>query len=216
MNVVRSLEKRLERLIDGVASRVFSGRLHPTELASRLAREADFARFHHRSGPATANRYVLHVNPRDLNIDPGELEETLTTEMSNYTAEEGLRVEGPITVRIEGDETVAPGSVKAHVEISPGEPPEWARLVAGDETYSIRHNRAVIGRSEECDVVLPHDDISREHALVYRHAATTYLVDLGSANGTFVDGHPVEAEKVEASVGSQIVLASHKFRLLAP
>ena len=216
MNVVRSLEKRLERLIDGVASRVFSGRLHPTELASRLAREADFARFHHRSGPATANRYVLHVNPRDLNVDPAELEETLTTEMANYIVEEGLRVEGPITVRIEGDETVSPGSVKSHVEISPGKPPAWARLVSGDETHLIRHNRAVIGRSEECDLVLSHDDISREHALIHRDASAVYIVDLGSANGTFIDGQPVSVEQVEVSFGSQIILASHQYRLLAP
>ena len=194
---------------------MFSGRLHPTELASRLAREADFARFHHRSGPATANRYVIHVNPRDLTIDPEELEKTLTVEIDAYTQEEGLRVEGPISVEIEGDETVSPGSVKAHVEISPGQPEPWARLVSGNDAYPIRHNRVIIGRQEDCDIVLPYDDISREHGLLYRNAGTIQIVDLGSANGTFVDGVPVSGEPVEASFGSQVTFASHQFRLLA-
>ena len=65
MSLARSLERRLERLFEGATGRVFSGRLHPSEMAGRIAREADLARYRHESGPATANRYVLTVSPED-------------------------------------------------------------------------------------------------------------------------------------------------------
>jgi len=122
VNVVRGLERRLEKLLDGVAGRVFSGRLHPSEIAGKLAREADFARFEHETGPATANAFIIFVNTRDLGVGTEELEESLTDEMTRYTTEEGLRLEGPITVSIDASDEVSPGNVICHVEVSPGPP----------------------------------------------------------------------------------------------
>jgi pSer/pThr/pTyr-binding forkhead associated (FHA) protein len=46
----------------------------------------------------------------------------------------------------------------------------------------------VIGRSSDADVHLSNDDVSRQHALLWREAGTTWLVDLGSSNGTSVNG----------------------------
>ena len=42
------------------------------------------------------------------------------------------------------------------------------------------------------------------------------VVDLGSANGTLIDGKTGGPEPAEASFGSQIVFSSHKYRLLGP
>ena len=75
---------------------MFSGRLHPAELAGKLAREADFARFDHAAGPATANLFVISIHPRDLTVEPPELEMMLSTELTDYVVEEGLRTAGPI------------------------------------------------------------------------------------------------------------------------
>ncbi len=46
----------------------------------------------------------------------------------------------------------------------------------------------VIGRDPSCDRVLPHPEISRRHARLVRTAAGLTLEDLGSTNGTFVNG----------------------------
>ncbi|HJQ78167.1 MAG TPA: FhaA domain-containing protein [Acidimicrobiia bacterium] len=213
MSVARSLERRLERLIEGVAGRVFSGRLHPSELAGKLAREADFARFDHPTGPATANHYLIQVNPRDLTLDPAELEEMLAEEMSRYTADEGLRLEGPTQVRIEASGAMAPGRATCTVEVVPGPPVPWASLVGRGETLAVGRNRAVIGRSADSDVVVPHDDVSRQHALIHRERGQVFLRDLGSANGTTVDGVRVGREPVVVEPGSTVTLAGHRYRL---
>ncbi len=214
VNVARGLERRLERLIEGVAGRLFSGRLHPSELASRLAREADFARFNHTAGPATANRFAIQINPRDLTVETNDLEEQLAAEISDYIAEEGLRVEGPIAVTITPDPTVVSGHLNFHVEVAPGPVPQWARLSGVEGEYPISHNRAIVGRDRDCDVVIDHDDISRQHLLVYREAGSVWIVDLDSANGTLIDGRHVTSAPAEVKAGSVITLSEHDFRLL--
>jgi hypothetical protein len=214
VSVARSLERRLERLIEGVAGRVFSGRLHPSELAGKLAREADFARFDHATGPATANLFVVQVNPGDLTVDPSKLERMLAAEMAAYTSEEGLRLEGPVKVRIEANSAATSGRANCHVEVLPGPPVVWAHLTAKNESFDIGRNRAVVGRSGEADSVVPHDDVSRRHALIYREHGQAWIVDLSSANGTTVDGVTVRDDPVQLHQGSVVSLASHKYRFV--
>lgn len=214
MSVARSLERRLESLIEGFAGRVFSGRLHPSELAGKLAREADFARFDHATGPATANLFVIQVNPRDLTVDPSRLEEMLAAEMTAYTAEEGLRLEGPVEIRIQSSDEATSGRADCHVEVKPGPPVVWAHLTWKNETLDIGRNRAIIGRSDQADTVAPHDDISRRHALLYREHGQSWIRDLSSSNGTTVDGARLGREAVHVHHGSIIGLASHRYRFV--
>ena len=212
MNVVRNLERRLERLLEGVAGRVFSGRIHPSELAGKLAREADFARFEHFTGPATANLFVIQVNPDDLSVESSKLEKMLAAEMAAYTTEEGLRLEGPVMVRVEPSARATSGHVNCHVEVVPGPPVVWATLSANGESLEIGRNRASIGRASDADLVVPHDDVSRRHALIYREHGQTWLRDLSSANGTFIDGERLGAQPGLVQNGSLVGLSEHRYR----
>ena len=216
MNVVRSLERRLERLLDGFIGRAFSGRLHPSEIAGRLAREADFARFDHRTGPATANAFTLTVNPSDLHDDRGDLEESLAREMMSYAAEQGLRLEGPTTVSIDIDDRMPPGQMGCHVEIVPGPPTPWARLVSENEAHSIGRNRVLIGRSPDADLIIDHDDVSRDHAVIWREGGVVFIRDLGSSNGTFVEGMRIGSDPVTIEHGSSLGISEHGYRFLGP
>lgn len=214
MNVVRNLEKRLERLLEGVVGRAFSGRLHPSEIASRLAREADFARFDHPSGPATANSFTLTFNPSALTTDPRQLEESLAAEMAAYAARQGLRVEGPTTVSIKTSDSVAPGSLVCHAEVVPGPLAPWARLVSASESLAVGRNRVTIGRGADMDLVLVADDVSRRHAVLWREGDKVFVQDVGSSNGTSVDGIAIGTEPAQLEHGSVLGLSQHTFRFL--
>jgi len=50
-----------------------------------------------------------------------------------------------------------------------------------------------VGRSTHCDFVLPHSTVSRRHAELRVAAMQVEVVDLGSRNGTFVNGTRIEA-----------------------
>jgi class 3 adenylate cyclase len=73
-------------------------------------------------------------------------------------------------------------------------------------------HRTVIGRSQDSEVALPNDLlVSRTHAVIEQYAAGWVVRDLGAANGTFVNGVRVVAERVlhpgdEIRVGDSILI----------
>lgn len=56
-------------------------------------------------------------------------------------------------------------------------------------------NEAVIGRSADCEWVIPSGAVSRRHAIVRRIAGEVTIEDLGSSNGTFVNGERLAAAR---------------------
>jgi hypothetical protein len=69
-----------------------------------------------------------------------------------------------------------------------------------------------IGRSVECDCVVVEPSISRRHAELRRAGEHWLLRDLGSRNGTRLNGMRVSAE-VEARPGDQVSFGGVRFRL---
>jgi FHA domain/Protein of unknown function (DUF3662) len=214
MSLARSLERRLERLLEGATGRVFSGRLHPSEMAGRIAREADLSRYRHESGPATANKYVLTVSAADLDVDPSTLEKKLEMALAEHAAGVGLLFEGPPTVKITTSREMTPGQFSCAPSVEPGPLPPWARLTGSGSSIEIGANRVIVGRSEEADVVLPYDNVSRRHALIWRAEGQSWIRDLGSSNGTSVDGLPVGERPVPLSSGSVVSLGGRRYRFL--
>ena len=74
--------------------------------------------------------------------------------------------------------------------------------------------RVVIGRAADCDLVLNEPDMSRHHALIENTPQGLYLRDLGSHNGTFVNGVPVR-DTVLAH-GDQLAFEQNRFLIEAP
>ena len=74
-------------------------------------------------------------------------------------------------------------------------------LIDLEEEYTI------LGRSRACDLTVPGvSDISREHCCIRRKEGKEYTIkDLGSTNGTFVNGDRLKAE-VELKDGDRIRL----------
>jgi hypothetical protein len=190
MKLVRDFERRLEQLVEGMAGRVFRGKLHPVELAARLVREADLSMENGLTGPTAANIYNLRLNPRDLDaeIPPGLVRE-LEDVLDSTAADRGWRLDGPVRVSLEPREDVSPGTVDCRVDRSPGPLPDWAFLTAGSDTrHPVRHNRCAVGRAETSDIAIGNPGVSRTHALLWREGGEAWIVDLGSANGTQVNG----------------------------
>lgn len=63
-----------------------------------------------------------------------------------------------------------------------------------------------IGRGEECDIVMPDRQVSRMHVRVSREDDGFYVQDLGSKNGTYVNGMPVR-DRVKLQDGDEIQVA---------
>lgn len=64
----------------------------------------------------------------------------------------------------------------------------------GEQKVVIRPGITVVGRAVECDLVIEHTSLSRRHASLEVGERGTEIVDLGSKNGTFVNGTRVDRQ----------------------
>ncbi len=72
--------------------------------------------------------------------------------------------------------------------------------------------RLMLGRAPNCDCVLPEECVSRRHAQLWRDGERWFLRDLGSRNGTRVNGMRV-LEDVEVRPGDRLNLGGAGYRL---
>ena len=68
-------------------------------------------------------------------------------------------------------------------------------------TAALRASESVIGRSLYCTIVLSDQSVSRTHASIFDKNGNTYVQDLGSKNGTTVNGQPVGNDPCLVAVG---------------
>src|SRR3954447_14299223 len=59
-------------------------------------------------------------------------------------------------------------------------------------SFSMARDMTVIGRREDCDLRIPLGEVSRKHCRILRDGDSLKLEDLGSSNGTFLNGQRVQ------------------------
>jgi hypothetical protein len=83
------------------------------------------------------------------------------------------------------------------VSTPPPEPErELVTLTLAGRAHPITSRSVVIGRSRECDLRIADGNASRRHAEVMQDGATYLVVDLGSTNGTELNGRRITREKL--------------------
>jgi ABC-type multidrug transport system ATPase subunit len=80
-------------------------------------------------------------------------------------------------------------------------------------TVAFQGAAMTFGRDPESDQVLDFPMISWRHARLFRSGSETYVEDLGSSNGTYVNGQRIGHRPVAVTVGDTIGLGSYAFTL---
>ncbi|HEX5542311.1 MAG TPA: DUF3662 and FHA domain-containing protein [Micromonospora sp.] len=89
-----------------------------------------------------------------------------------------------------------------------------ARLVSGDgRAYPLQVGSTVIGRGDQATLRLPDVGISRRHARIDFDGAQVVLTDLGSTNGTMVNGQRVSAVALNPGDMIQVGTTTLTFRV---
>jgi hypothetical protein len=75
---------------------------------------------------------------------------------------------------------------------------EIVELALGDEVHPLEGRGPwAIGRSQDSDIVINDPNVSRRHARISRADNNFLVEDLGSTNGTLLDGAPIDRERIE-------------------
>jgi hypothetical protein len=208
---LQQFEERLERLVEGTLAKPFRSNLQPVEIGRRLTREMDLHRRVGVRGLIAPNAFTVTLAPEDVSRFSNFID-ALSRELSD-AAREHARVEsytfvGPVEVEIFESDGLKTGRFSVTAEVRESEDGGFlAELVLPDgRRVAMGSQPLVIGRLPECDVVLNDSNVSRRHAELRRNGDGVFLTDLGSTNGTRVNGTPVREQILvsgdEVSVGS--------------
>jgi hypothetical protein len=242
VSVLQRFEKRLEGLVEGAFAKVFKGVVHPVEVLNAMQREAEAHKAILAGGRTLVpNRYVIDLSPYDhsrLAPYAAALAQELAQSQAEFIGEQSWTVYGDVIVEIERGEGLDTGMFRVTAEVfsgDPGPPPQAehapqgyphmeppggppggarnVRLVAGDgRTFPLAIGSTVIGRGEQATLRLPDVGISRRHARLDFDGAQVVLTDLGSTNGTMVNGQRVSAVALNPGDMIQIGTTTLTFR----
>ena len=81
----------------------------------------------------------------------------------------------------------------------------------GGEPIEITKDLTLVGRKEDCDLRLDHKSVSKLHCVIVKTDGLLLLRDLGSTNGTRVNGQRVR--RAALLPNDQVMIASFKFRV---
>jgi hypothetical protein len=194
---IRGFERRLERLVEGTFARVFRSGLKPVELGRRLTREMDTNRSVGVNGEAVSpNHFVVELAADDAE-QFSEVSESLRRELADaareHARDEGYGFLGPVAVDFVVGPKLKTGSFRIAASLREGEGglspgslvlPDGQRMVLGEAIVTV-------GRLAECTLMLEDRNVSRNHAEIQPFGTGFKLVDLGSTNGSRVNGERV-------------------------
>lgn len=86
--------------------------------------------------------------------------------------------------------------------------------LAGQAFVIPASGRAVLGRAQNCDIIIPGTHVSRQHAELYFQSGKLHVKDLGSSNGTFVNRKKVDDSVVLS--GDEIRFDTLVFQVESP
>ncbi|MFV1970496.1 MAG: FhaA domain-containing protein, partial [Acidimicrobiia bacterium] len=215
MNLARGLERRLEKLADGASASVFRGKMHPIDIASRLVRQLEFLARETFVGPEVPNDLVVHLNPADVDeaLNRNQLVEELRNVVTETAASRGWRLVGPVVIQMTTSADVPRGILEVEGTNAVSSTPAWGQLIAddGSAVLAISLNRTLIGRALDSDIRVANREVSRHHVIMYRQDGTTMIQDLGSANGTYLNGVKLTEEPAPINGGDTVMLGDLAF-----
>jgi hypothetical protein len=211
---LQRFERRLERLVEGTFSKAFRSGLQPVEIGRRIVREMDAGRTLGFMVTVVPNHYTVELSPEDTERFAGFLDalaRELVDALRDHAREEQYHFEGPVEVHLVVDDHARRGDLRVHAEIVAGAVPAIGAVVLPDgKRVALGEATAVIGRMPECAITLSDPQASRQHAEI-RHNETGYrIVDLGSTNGTEVNG--VKIGEMPLTDGDVIVIGATSLR----
>jgi hypothetical protein len=200
---IRGFERRLERMVEGAFARAFKSGLRPVELGRRLTREMDDNRsVGVRGGTVVPNAFTVSLSASDLEQFEG-VQDSLTRELGEaareHARDEGYSFMGPVEVELVVDERLHTGAfqiVGRMVEGVGGSGAGSLVLPNGDR-FSLTESVITVGRHPECNLVLADPNVSRNHAEIRPKGDRFEVVDLGSTNGTRINGVRIDSQLLQ-------------------
>lgn len=243
MKLLDFLERSIERVIQSPVDTLFRQDIQPAEIERHLERAMLDNRRRASGANIMPNAYVVELAPVDFaTIAPYKtslvrrLESWLTDRADAHDGalldrmqvdireSERVRRRRPLVTAAITDVTTSQAPARRHRSVSqhtevyrvPGTTACAFRLLTGGEagtTFTIPEGTSTLGRSPDADIHIEASDVSRRHLRIERSGARVEITDLGSTNGTRVNGDPVQRATLRN--GDEVLVGMQALRFVA-
>lgn len=215
MGIFDSIERGLERAVNGAFAKTFRGGVQPVEISAALKRELDVqAVAVDRDRVLAPNLFTVRLAQKDLDrlqqYGPqliSELEHAVT----KHAGEQGYQLLGPAVITLQLSNLPA-----GTLEISAQQPDSrvsWnAVLEVAGVRHSLRVGTSVVGRGSDCDIRISDSAASRRHLEILWDGQKGLVRDLGSTNGSKIDGQRFREAQLQPDMVIYIGQTPLRFR----
>lgn len=222
MGVLDRFEKGVERVVSSAFAKAFRSEVKPVEIASAIRKDMDDrAASFSRGRTVVPNTFEVELGESDHErvVEWGEdaLADEIIAAAAEHAREQGFSLVGPLAVTFSARSDLETGRFRVHSSTvraggeqvgsarGDGEqqaqpwsgtvpaPPRHPLIDIDGKRYLLTSETTVLGRGNESDIVVDDTGVSRRHIEIRRTPRGVVVTDLGSTNGTFVEGNRITA-----------------------
>lgn len=218
MGIFDGIERGLERAVNSVFARTFRSGVQPVEISAALKRQQDIgAVIVDRDRVLTPNRFTVRVSEADHQKLQGlgaTLEKELRQVVEKHASKQGYTTLGQIDVEIKPDNGLRTGVLEIDTESVEGKISWNASLMIDGHPHELKQGTNVIGRGSDVDVRISDNGASRKHLEIDWNGTEALARDLGSTNGSKVNGQRFAEAKLTPDTVITVGQTQMKFVLL--
>ncbi|MBF4601952.1 DUF3662 domain-containing protein [Frigoribacterium sp. VKM Ac-1396] len=218
MGLLDNFERGLERAVNGAFAKTFRSGVQPLEITNALRRELDTkAAVVSRDRILVPNELQVRLAPVDYEkmsgIGPALIDE-LTQLTQRHATAQGYQFAGPLGIRLREDDSLSVGIMSVDSRNLRGEV-TWKPFVEIDgKRRELSGARTIIGRGSDADITVQDTGTSRQHVEILWDGSRAQVRDLGSTNGSKLNGNPLTKAPLQPDSVIQIGRTRIVFRVL--
>jgi len=196
------LEHTLERAVNGAFAKTFKSGVQPVELTAALRREVDTkANVVARDRILVPNVFSITLARVDFDrmsaMGPTLIDE-LVRQLTLHAKNQNYQYPGAIQITLEPSTDLSVGLITISSESVSGAVRWVGVLEINGRRYPLTRSRTVIGRGTDADITVDDSSISRKHCEILWDGARAQANDLGSTNGSLLNGRKLTSAPLES------------------
>ncbi|MFL0388705.1 FhaA domain-containing protein [Curtobacterium sp. 179-B 9B NHS] len=218
MGLLDSFERGLERAVNGTFAKTFRSGVQPVEISSALRRELDTkAAVVSRERILVPNEFTVRLAPPDhtrMNDIGRPLIDELSQMVQQHAVAQNYSFSGPVLITLQQDGTLSTGILQVDSSTVQRDVAWVAVLDIGSQRHRLHRGRTVIGRGTDADITVADTGTSRKHVEIIWDGKHAQANDLGSTNGSKLNGERFQQAIVEPDSTIEIGRTRMVFRVI--
>lgn len=213
MGFLDNFEKGLERVVNGAFTKTFKSELQPVEISGHIRAEMDSkASILSRDRILAPNTFTVSLSVPDFKRMQA-LGDSLITELTDlatkHAKKQGFQFGAALAIKLIEDSTLNLGQVSVRSNTQNHEIEWLPTLEVAGQRYLLKVGQTTVGRDTSADIQVQDNGLSRQHFAIIWDGRNAAAKDLGSTNGTLVNGRKIT--EVAIGADTQINAGSNEF-----